>query len=155
MVGLWLNVEYQNEDWNVSDRIDELAIMFRGIRLPSTTTRLPRSLNKYTKFKANEFRVLLLFGHVIFKEVLCKRFYNHLLQLVIIMHIAKSRRIEQSHLNLIARLSQNFVVNFSQLYGERHCVQVVHSVLHIPTTLRDFGPLTNFTTFHFENDLGR
>ena len=34
MVGLWLNFEYRPEDWNVSDRIDELADLFRRVRLP-------------------------------------------------------------------------------------------------------------------------
>jgi len=155
MVGLWLSDEYRDEEWNISHRIDELADLFRRVRLPSTTTRLPRSLKGYKKFKANEFRVLLLFGHAIFKTVLCKRFYNHLLQLVLIMHIAECRQIEQHHINLITRLSHNFVVNFSQLYSVRNCVQVVHSVMHIAETLHDFGPLTNFTTFQFENNLGK
>ena len=154
MVGLWLSVEYRHEDWNVSDRIDELADLFHRVRLPSTTTRIPRSLKEYTKFKGNEFRTLLLFGHVIFKQALRKRFYNHFLQLVVIMHIAESRQIEQQDINLITRLSRNFVVTFAQLYSVRHCVQVVHSVTHIAATVHNFGPLPNFTTFQFENDLG-
>ena len=154
MVGLWLSTDYQHEDWNVSGQIDEIADRFRRVRLPSTTTRIPRSLKEYTKFKGNEFRILLLFGHVIFKQILRKRFYNHLMQLVIIMHIAESRTIEQQDIDLVGRLSRNFVVNFSQLYSERHCVQVIHSVAHIAATLRDFGPLPNFTTFQFENNLG-
>ena len=154
MVGLWLSVEYRHEDWNVSDRIDELADLFHRVRLPSTTTRIPRSLKEYTKFKGNEFRTLLLFGHVIFKQALRKRFYNHFLQLVVIMHIAESRQIEQQDINLITRLSRNFVVTFARLYSVRHCVQVVHSVTHIAATVHNFGPLPNFTTFQFENDLG-
>jgi hypothetical protein len=155
MVGLWLSVEYRHSDWNVSERVDELADLLRHVRFPSTTARIPRSLKEYTKFKGNEHRSLLLFGHVIFKRVLRKRFYDHLLQLVIIMHLAESRQLEQRDIDLISRLSKNFVVCFSQLYGERHCVQVVHSVVHIAATLRDYGPLTNYTTFQFENDLGK
>ena len=155
MVGLWLSVEFRHSDWNVSDRLNELSDLFRHLRFPSTTTRIPRSLKDFTKFKGNELRSLLLFGHVIFKRILRKRFYDHLLQLVIIMHLAESRQLEQRDIDLIHRLSKNFVVYFSQLYGERHCVQVVHSVVHIAATLHDYGPLTNYTTFQFENDLGK
>ena len=155
MIGLWLNAEYRHEDWSVSGRLDELANLLRRVHLPSTTTRLPRSLTEYSKYKGNEFRSLLLFGHVIFKQVLRKRFYNHLLQLVVLMHIAESRKIEERDIGLVARLSFSFVVKFLQLYTERHCVQVIHSITHIAATLHDFGPLTNFTTFQFENDLGR
>ena len=134
--------------------MNEIADRFRRVRLPSTTTRIPRSLNEHSRFKGNEYRVLLLFGHVIFRGALPKRYYDHLLQLVIILHIAESRTLEQSDIDLVARLSRNFLVNFSKLYGDRHCVQVIHSVEHIAATLRDFGPLPNFTTFQFENDLG-
>jgi len=155
MVGLWLSADCRNEEWSVSGRIDELANLLRRVRLPATTTRIPRSLNEYTKFKGNELRVLLLFGHAIFAKILRKRFYNHLLKLVVIMHIAESQQIEKCDIQLISRLSHNFVVSFSQLYGERHCVQVMHSVVHIAATLHDFGPLTNYTTFQFENDLGK
>jgi hypothetical protein len=155
MIGLWLNHEFHHEDWNVSQRIDELADLLLCLRLPSTTTRLPRSLQEYNKFKGNELRVMLLFGHVIFKRVLRNRYYDHLLQLVIIMHIAESRQIERRDIPLLNRLSLNFVVRFSQLYGDRHCVQVVHSVAHIAATVSDYGPLTNYTTFQFENDLGK
>lgn len=51
-------------------------------------------------------------------------------------------------------LAQSFVLDFSTLYGARHVVQVVHSVAHIASTVSDFGPLSSFTTFNFENELG-
>ena len=92
---------------------------------------------------ANELRVLLLLGHVIFRKVLQKRFYNHLIQLVVIMHLAESHQLNKSYQQLIYQLSQEFVVSFPQLYTNRHCVQVVHSVFHIADTVHDFGPLSN------------
>ena len=55
---------------------------------------------------------------------------------------------------MINRLCRSFVVTFPRLYTPRHCVQVVHSILHISDTVHDFGPVTNYITFHFENDLG-
>ena len=71
------------------------------------------------------------------------------------MHMSESRQIEQQDINLIARLSCNFLVNFVRLYSARHCVQVVHLVAHIAATVHNFGPLPNFTTFQYENDLGK
>jgi hypothetical protein len=99
-------------------------------------------------------RILLLFGHVIFKNVLKKQYYIHLLKLVVMMHLSENREIHPSYINIISRLGRNFVFNFSELYGARHCVQVVHSLVHISDTIHDFGPLHTFTTFQFENDLG-
>lgn len=99
-------------------------------------------------------RSLLLFGHGIFEKFLKRKYYDHLLQLVAIMHLAEGRAITRVEEEMINRLCRNFVVTFPQLYTPRHCVQVVHSILHISETVHDFGPVTNYTTFHFENDLG-
>ena len=77
-----------------------------------------------------------------------------MLQLVVIMHLAEGREITTVDQEMINRLCRSFVVTFPQLYTPRHCVQVVHSILHISDTVHDFGSVTNYTTFHFENDLG-
>ena len=71
------------------------------------------------------------------------------------MHIAEARAINRVQQEALKRLCQTFVVSFPRLYTDRHCVQVIHSIIHIPDTVNDFGPLTNYTTFQFENDLGR
>ena len=155
MLGLWLDKENRYEEWSVAGKITELSDLFRRVRLPSTTTRLPRSLIDYKKFKANELRVLLLFGHIIFQKVLRKRFYDHLLQLVVILHLAEGREIDKLDIDIITRLSNAFVIRFSELYTDRHCVSVVHSVIHIGETVKDFGSLANYTTFQFENDIGK
>jgi hypothetical protein len=70
------------------------------------------------------------------------------------MHLTESRRISLNHLPIIQQLSEYFVLDFPKLYTPRHVTQVVHSVIHIPATVKDFGPLTNFTTFNFEDVLG-
>ncbi len=155
MLDLWLEYKHRHAEWSVAGRIVELSDLFRRVRLPSTTTRLPRSLVDYKKFKGSELRVLLLFGHVIFQKMLRKRFYDHLLQLVVLMYLAEGREIDKLDIDIIRRLSNNFVICYSKLYSDRHCLPVVHSVIHIPQTVKDFGPLTNYTTFQFENDIGK
>ena len=99
-------------------------------------------------------RVLLLFGYVIFESVMDVRYYQHLLKLVLMMHLCENRKVHLSQLDMIHRLGQTFAVDFVALYGQRHCVQVVHSVTHVADTVRDFGPLSSFTTIQFENELG-
>ena len=71
------------------------------------------------------------------------------------MHLAESRQINKFDQQLIYQLSQEFMVSFPQLYTNRRCVRVVHSVIHIADTVHDFGPLSNYTSFQFENDLGK
>ena len=70
------------------------------------------------------------------------------------MHLAEGRNISNQDITVIEQLGENFVASFSHLYTKRHCVQVVHSVVHIAATVRDFGPLMVYSTFNVENQLG-
>ncbi|CAF4735861.1 unnamed protein product, partial [Rotaria magnacalcarata] len=89
-----------------------------------------------------------------FMDVLKKKYYDHLIKLVVMMHLCESRKVHHSYINIINRLGQSFVIDFPTLYSKRHCLQVVHSIIHISDTVRDFGPLQSFSTFQFENELG-
>lgn len=71
------------------------------------------------------------------------------------MHHAEASLIEYEDIDRISNLSKAFVREFSILYGARHVVQVVHSVAHIGSTVANYGPLSSFTTFNFENELGK
>ena len=99
-------------------------------------------------------RVVLLFGHVVFQKFLKDCFYQHLMKLVITMHYAEASSVDHEDIDRIDCLAKAFVLEFSSLYGVRHVVQVIHSVSHIGSTVADFGPLSSFTTFNFENELG-
>ena len=119
------------------------------------TTRLLCVVTEFSNFKANELRVLLLFGHVIFANIVPNKYYSHLLQLVCLLHLAEGRRIFSDDVNIMQRLVENSVASFSRLYMSGHCVQVVHSIVHNVATVRNFGSLTTYTAFNFENQLGR
>ncbi|CAF3308072.1 unnamed protein product [Rotaria socialis] len=72
LLQLWFDPDYRFQDWSISTHLSELQLIFRGLGLPSMTPRLPCCLISYSKFKANEMRILLLFGHAIFKNILKK-----------------------------------------------------------------------------------
>ncbi|CAF1366154.1 unnamed protein product [Adineta ricciae] len=86
ILSLWLSPEYKGECWSIWIRRNELSILLNRIRFPSTTTRHPRSLDKYTKYKGSEIRLVLLFGYAIFENILKPEYYSHLLLLVLIIH---------------------------------------------------------------------
>lgn len=92
LLSLWLSSQYKNERWSVSSRVIELSSHLSCLRLPSTTTRRPRPLHKFAKYKGNEFRILLLFGYSIFENILAPEYYNHLLLLVLMAHYVSFQR---------------------------------------------------------------
>lgn len=151
---MWLDMIYRNEPWSIHRHLNKLDDRLRSVRFPSTTTRRPRSINKFSKYKGSELRSLLLFGFSIFEDILQQRYYSHFLLLVLIMHMAESRCFDLNCSEGLRHLCTQFVVVFPQLYSIRHNVQVIHSVIHIPDTVKEYGPLWNYSTFNFESVLG-
>lgn len=154
LLNLWLNANYKNEVWSCYHQQQELSSMLQSFRFPSTTSRRPRSLIKFKKLKANELRMVLLFGFVIFKKTLNAKYYDHFLKLVFAIHFAESRCVTVEMVYDVKNLLHQFLIEFPKLYTVRHNQQVVHSLNHVGQTIDDYGPLTSYSTFYFENNLG-
>ena len=83
-----------------------------------------------------------------------KKYYEHFKQLVLAVHLAESRALLENDIKVVHNLCYHFLLQFPDLYGKRHNVQVVHSLIHLSESIRDFGPVTSYTTFNFESLLG-
>ncbi|CAF1656117.1 unnamed protein product, partial [Didymodactylos carnosus] len=62
LLSLWLDKEYRSEDWSLYDKIGDIASYLSSYKYPSTTSRIPRTILQHSKFKGNEFRLILFFG---------------------------------------------------------------------------------------------
>ena len=82
----WLSPQDKDENWSVWARTSELSDLLGRFCFPSTTTRHPRPLQKFAKYKGSEIRLILLFGYSIFENVLKPEYYSHLLVLVLAIH---------------------------------------------------------------------
>jgi hypothetical protein len=151
---MWLDATYRNEEWSIAGKLDKLNLLLGQVRFPSSTTRRPRPIMKFHKYKGNELRSLLLFAYSIFEDVLGRHYYSHFLLLVLIMHLSESRALHRDWLDNLKHLCTQFVLIFPRLYSGRHNVQVVHSLVHVADTVKAFGPLSNYSTFNFESLLG-
>jgi hypothetical protein len=129
--------------------------MLKSFHSPSTTVRIPRDLQIYNKYKGSEYRSMLLIFYPIFEDFLPKKYYDHLKLLVFAAHIGENREIEKSDLETMHFLLYEFVKKFHLLYGERHCVNTIHSIIHFAETVRDYGPLQCYSTFNYESILGK
>ena len=121
----------------------------------STTTRIPRSIAKYEKCKANETRNVILVGFSAFCAFLPLKCARHFLLLIVTIHIAESRSISRVQIEDIRLLLSRFLQLFPILYSARHNTQAVHSMHHIVANVLEYGSLSNYSTFNFENILGR
>ncbi|CAF3840657.1 unnamed protein product [Rotaria sordida] len=74
---------------SVYDQIDNIAEIVNSISYPSTTYRQPRDIRLFKKFKANELRIILLFGYSAFENFLDEERFIHLKVLAFIAHLVE------------------------------------------------------------------
>lgn len=70
------------------------------------------------------------------------------------IHLSEHRALTLSMIEDVKTLLHEFLIQYTKLYTVRHNQQVVHSLHHVAATIADYGPLTSYSTFHFENILG-
>ena len=152
---LWFDRKHRHAPWSIHKNIAQIDQYLLRYKYPSNTSRMPRSIVKFNLFKGSEFRALLLFGFLSFKPFLPAKYFNHLILLVIGTHFVEARSIDQSHVQLIRMLFEQFLRLFPTLYTERQNVQCVHSLHHFADSVNSCGSSSNYSTFNFESFLGR
>lgn len=113
--------------------------------------RKPRGIDEVNRFKATEFRQLILYtGPIVFKNILSKDCYQHFLTLSISMRILLSSD-HAKYSDYAHQLLKYFVKTFQQIYGCHYISHNVHGLLHSVEDYTKHGPLDNCSAFPFEN----
>lgn len=122
----------------------------------SEFARKPRSLQHLKNWKATELRSFLLYsGPVVLKSILPDVYYNHFLCLHVAISILCSKLHQPKYIKYAEQLLIYFVKSFGTLYGTQSISYNVHSLIHLAADSANFGVLDNFSTFKFENYLGK
>ncbi|CAF3619678.1 unnamed protein product [Rotaria socialis] len=154
LLHLWFDKKHQKQAWSIRSKLKIVDHYLSSIKYPSTSTRIPRCIAKYEKYKANEARSILLFGFSAFCIVLPLKYARHFLMLVVGVHIAESRTIRRTQIEDIRLILNRFLQQFPILYSPRNNSQSVHSIHHVAASVLEYGSLSNYSTFNFENILG-
>ncbi|CAF3796229.1 unnamed protein product, partial [Rotaria sp. Silwood1] len=122
------------KQWTIQSDIDKINKRIQQYITPSSTIRLPRHISLYSRYKASEYRAILLIYYRIFENILPDIYYSHFKQLVFAMHIGENQQITKSKLEEMHILLQHYVHEFKTLYGMRHIVNNIHSLIHLAET---------------------
>ena len=122
--------------------------------VPVEIARKPRSFDEVTRWKATEFRLILLyFGPVVLQSVLSKPQIIHFNALNCAVRILCDPRQCIRNNKYAHDLMVYFVDNMKYLYGENTIIYNVHNLIHISADVLNFRPLDSFSCFPFENFL--
>ncbi|XP_025408468.1 uncharacterized protein LOC112682162 [Sipha flava] len=148
---LWMNgpLNVRLPSWKIKE-LSDLAINLKS-DFPCDFSRKPRKLEEVARFKATEFRAILIYyGFVILKDIIADDCYKNFKALSIAMTILLSPQYVS--LKQYARdLLEYFVKSFEQIYGQMYMAPNIHGLLHLVDDYDRFGSLDNCCTFSFKN----
>jgi hypothetical protein len=156
LILLWLKGPVKCRLPSTSVQLISAHLLSLRCYMPRNFCRKPKSLEETMQWKATEFRQFLLYtGPVVLLGRLGNTAYRNFLLLSISMMILLNPSICQQYCDYAEQLLAVFVKNFASLYGSGLLVYNVHSLLHLPQDVRNFGALDGVSAFPFENYLGQ
>jgi len=156
LLSLWIGSEHHNEPYYIGRQVKTIDSRLETINPPSIITRKPRKLSTHFKYyKASEYRAFLLYYSLpVLSGILPSQYLNHYSLLVVSIHTLLQQSISDRQLNQCQSLINTFCRQFEVLYGQRYMSANVHLLLHLPSTVRQLGPLWVFSCFYFEGQNG-
>ena len=126
--------------------------------LPKEFNRKIRGLDELARWKGTELRTFRNYlGIVVLKNVVSDELYEHFLYFYVAVRIMSSEEYCESHENLkwCEELLRSFVKNSIALYGPPFVTYIIHSLIHLPQDVIEFGPLQKWSSYWSENELGK
>lgn len=122
--------------------------------IPREFPRRPRGVDELDRWKAVEFRLLLLYtGPLLLNGILADDIYKHFLLLHASLSILVNKQLCSQHADYAGALLKHFVASFAHLYGKEHMSFNVHCLLHLSDDVKRHGALDCFSAFPFENNM--
>lgn len=120
--------------------------------MPREFARKPRTLKEIKRFKATEFRKLILYtGPIVLKGCVSEPVYANFMVLHVALRILSTKKWYRTR-NLYAhRLLLLFVKVCRILYGAQFISYNIHNILHLALDALMFGSLEEFSAFVFES----
>jgi len=124
--------------------------------IPREFSRKPRGIDEVPRWKATEFRQFLLYtGPVVLEGVASLRIYKHFMLLSCAISILSCQELSLEWCDYAGEFLVFFVQESERLYGRDILVYNVHCLVHLAQDVKNLGCLDNFSSFPFENMLGK
>ena len=158
LIWLWVSGPLKSGCRLSSHQTAELSIALVGLRsyMPREFARRPRSLLEWQRWKATEFRQLLIYtGPVVLRDKVSDAVYKNFLLLSAGISLLLDEGSDALLLDYAQQLLVAFVKHYIELYGTDMIVYNVHNVIHLADDAKKFGSLDKVSAFCFENFLGK
>lgn len=156
LLSLWLDSVNHKSPYYIEPKkqctLDQRLIK---IKPNSNISRKPRPLSERSKYKANEYRNLLLFylPHSL-QDLLPKKYINNFKLLSSSIYTLLKKEITLEEIDISEIKLHQFADEYELLYGADKVTTNVHLLRHIANSVRFHGPLWTQSAFGFESNNG-
>ncbi|XP_053667904.1 uncharacterized protein LOC128718284 [Anopheles marshallii] len=138
--------------WSNKD-CEDISVALGKIALPSEIHRKIRPLKSLKHWKASECATILHYAAIVmFEPYLPEDVYQHFMLLFCDITLLSSS-VYKDHWPLAGRLLDRFVLEYSDIYGERYVNSNVHNVQHVYEEVQRFGSISSLSTYPYESKL--
>ena len=138
---------------SVNDISEHLALF--ACHSPDDFARRARTVDDVMKWKATEFRQILLYsGPFVLKGILSDDLYRHFMLLFVSLRILSCKHLVSLYCDYANDLLLKFVKDVEVLYGKEALVYNVHCLVHLAADVKKLGCIQEFSAFPFESKLG-
>lgn len=124
--------------------------------MPCEFARKPRPLTEFERWKATEFRQLLLYtGPVVLLGQLSEELLQHFMMFSVSMFIFLNPVYCTTYNEFAHDLLVSFVEQYAHIYGRDMITYNIHGLVHLSEEVKLFGALDNISCFPFESYLGQ
>lgn len=122
-------------------------------RMPSEIHRAVRALDCLKFLKGTEYGTFGLYlGPVILKDYVSEEIYQHFMLFFCGIVICYSRSYS-NYIHVADGLFKAFIERYIQIYGIDSISSNIHNLCHLVDEVKDFGDLSTFNAYPFENCL--
>uniref|UniRef100_A0A1X7T4T5 DUF4218 domain-containing protein n=1 Tax=Amphimedon queenslandica TaxID=400682 RepID=A0A1X7T4T5_AMPQE len=156
LLTLWTSSNYHNKPYSIRRDLPIIDAALCTQTPPHKFSRSPRSIvQNMSYWKASEFRSWLLFHSLpLLLNALTPLYFHHYALLVCAMHILLAKEVTEIECIAAEKMLTDFCKLLPELYGINKCTMNVHTLLHIPYFVRQWGPCWSYSAFLFESHNG-
>ncbi|XP_066936547.1 uncharacterized protein [Clytia hemisphaerica] len=156
LMSMWCDGSHKNEPYSVFQALPQVEDRLLSLKPPNYITRAPRTIKSNLGYwKASEFRSFLLYYFVpVMSKLLPSIYFEHFYLLSHAVHLLLKSNITSNDIATAKRFIFLFCSTFDKLYQRRYMTINIHSLIHLPKTVSELGPLYVYSLFSFEDKNG-
>ena len=152
LMAFWFDPKYHDQPYSLRPYVPEIDKMLNRIKPPHEFRRTPRSIATIKFWKASELRAFLLFYSLpILQSFLQDSHMHHLTLLVCSLHILLGDAAEEHLLLKAQAYLEEFYGLLPTLYSPNLCTMNMHSLIHLVSFVKLWGPLWTHSAFSYES----